>query len=186
VNGTYVCRDALRFVPFNSHVVRFHASFPLTIAVRLADGEESLGVGVESPNRVGDAGFIARFVDASGKLVAQTDAGWRCRPVYVAPLDGPGCLAGFDTSACATKPACVANGAIDTCQAAHYPVDPAWAAGAYDASGWLAAKVYTAADVGPKTAFTSESARFSGASFIWSANLFVDDEVLCRTTVARP
>ena len=39
INGVFVARDRINFIPFNSTVVRFQASYPLTIAVHLADWE---------------------------------------------------------------------------------------------------------------------------------------------------
>ncbi|HRF98016.1 MAG TPA: hypothetical protein PLZ51_22575, partial [Aggregatilineales bacterium] len=62
VNGVFVGRDTINFVPFNSSVVRFQASYPMTIAVKLADWEDHFGLGMEYDTyHVGDAGFIATF-----------------------------------------------------------------------------------------------------------------------------
>lgn len=185
VNGKYVCRDALNFVPFNSHVVRVKARYPLTIGLLGIDWEQSLGVGVElnrGVNSVGDAGITARFVDANGKTTV-TSTDWRCLPYYVAPLDDPGCVAADrDSSSCAVSAACVGKNPA-TCQAVLWPVPADWAAPSFNDSTWPLATRYTAAQVGPKTAYTVNAALFQGADFIWSKNLFTDNLVMCRKTV---
>lgn len=180
VNGRYLCKDALRFVPFNAHVVRFRASYPMTIGIKAADWEESLGVGVEQSTRIGDAGIIARFVDSEGRSFG-TGTAWRCQPQYIAPLDDPSCVrSGGDSAACGTAPTCPRDGQVGDCHAVHYPLPATWAAQGFDDSGWQTAVRYGAAEVGPKTAYTMNAALFQGAEFIWTRNLFLDNLVLCR------
>ena len=88
VNGQFVARDSVGFTPFNSAAVRFQASYPITYAVRLVDGETHLGLGMEYDYyNVGDGGFIAHFSDG-----AVTNAEWKCETVYIAPLDDPVCV----------------------------------------------------------------------------------------------
>jgi|GEM_PF-1126180 len=179
VNGQPLCRDALDYVPFNAHVVRFRASGPLHLAVNLVDAEEALGVGLERGNQVGDGGFAARFVDEQGAVVAETGADWRCTPLYIAPLDDAGCLAGADSSACGA-PTCPADNDFSDCHAALFDEPAGWNAAAFDASSWPAARVFAAQVIAPKPAYTNNAARFGAAEFIWSANLLLDNRVLCR------
>jgi len=47
INGVLVGVDAVPFTPFNSSVVKFKVSKPYTIAVKLVDWEENLGLGSE-------------------------------------------------------------------------------------------------------------------------------------------
>lgn len=184
VNGKYVCRDALTFVPFNSHVVRFKARYPMTIAIQAIDWEQSLGVGVELKNgapNVGDGGIAARFVDEKGRVTV-TSSDWRCRPYYVAPVDDPTCVKADRDSASCPAPACAASDP-STCHGVHWEVPPNWASPAYDDSAWPKASTYAAAAIGPKTAYTANASLFDGADFVWSKNLLLDDLVLCRATI---
>lgn len=183
VNGQPVCRDAVDYVPFNAHVVRFRASGPLTIAVNLVDAEEALGVGVERGTFVGDGGFAARFEDETGATVAATGADWRCQPQYIAPLDDAGCLRGRDSSAC-PAPSCPADGDYADCTAALFPEPAGWTAPGFDAAAWPAATVFPLERVAPKPAYVNHADRFAGAEFIWSANLDLDNRVLCRWSEA--
>ena len=78
INGVLIAVDPVVFTPFNSNVVRFKAKRPLTIAVKMVDWEETLGLGMED-NRgtkfhAGDGGFVAHFQDANGKTVSITDS----------------------------------------------------------------------------------------------------------------
>lgn len=185
VNGQYVCRDALSFVPFNSHVVRFKARYPLTIAIEAVDWEQSLGTGVElrnGANHVGDGGLTARFVDAKGRVIV-TSSDWKCRPHYIAPVDDPACV-GADRDSSQCPPATCATGDVGKCHAVLWPVPADWAAPTFDDSAWPSAIRYAIADVSPKTAYTANAGLFQGADFIWSKNLAIDNLVLCRHTVA--
>lgn len=185
VNGKYVCRDALDFVPFNSHVVRFKATYPMTIAIQAVDWEQSLGVGVELKNgapNVGDGGIVARFVDEKGRVTV-TSSDWRCRPYYVAPVDDPACVKpDRDSSACPV--ASCATTDPSTCHGVHWAIPSDWASTTYDDSAWPKATTYAAAAIGPKTAYNANVGLFAGADFVWSKNLLIDNLVLCRTTLA--
>jgi hypothetical protein len=57
-----------------------------------------------------------------------------------------------------------------------------WFASDFDFATWPSASLFTESVVGPKNAFTNFSPQFSGASFIWSSNLILDNLVLLRYT----
>lgn len=65
INGQLIGVDATPFTPFNSHVVRFRAKRPYTIAVLAQDWEDKLGLGMEvfqgNTWHSGDGGFVAKF-----------------------------------------------------------------------------------------------------------------------------
>ncbi len=187
VNGVLVAVDPVPFTPFNSCVVRFRVRRPYTIAAKLVDWEENLGLGSEA-NRddqfhPGDGGFIASFSDGT-----VTDASWRAQTYYIAPL--------ADSVSVVTKPdgtrstAGLADPNCDgECYAAHYPIPEGWNLPAFDAGTWPAAATYTEAVVGVdnKPAYTNFVEQFggSGARFIWSSNLVLDNLVLVRKTVGE-
>lgn len=181
VNGTYVCRDSIGFTPFNSSAVRFTAEYPLTVAVRLVDWGTHLGVGLEYDNyRVGDGGFIARFSDGT-----ITNADWSCQVFYVAPVDDATCVGdGRDTSGCPVEPDCLAN--PDACAALHYDVPADWMQPDFDAASWQSASTYPAEAVSGTTAYVQYASLFGDAEFIWTKNLNLDNQVLCRVTVDGP
>ena len=186
INGEFVCRDAIGFVPFNSHIVRFQATYPMTVAVRLLDGETHLGIGMEYDEyNIGDAGFIAQFDNG---LV--TGADWKCRPYYIAPLDDPACvvedeLGNRDSSACGDRAQCATQNA-DVCRALHYPVPEDWASPDFDDSEWNTASLYTADRVTNQRAYADYTSLWSDADFIWTSNLDLDNQVLCRITIEAP
>lgn len=86
INGVLVGVDPIPFTPFNSAVVRFKVSRPYTIAVKLVDWEENLGLGTElnggNAYHSGDGGFIAQFSDGT-----VTDTSWRAQTFYIAPIE---------------------------------------------------------------------------------------------------
>lgn len=186
VNGTLVGVDPVPFTPFNSCIVRFRARAPVTYAFKLIDWEEHLGQGTEDDNRgdpyrPGDGGLIAAFSDGT-----VTDAGWKAQTFYIAPLEDPAAVVELpdgtrDSSAAPTAPACGGN-----CFALHYPVPGNWMAPDFDDSNWPDATTYTEATVGVdnKPSYTRFVPQFSGAgaSFIWSSNLVLDNEVIVRYT----
>lgn len=189
-NGEYVGRDAVAFTPFNSHAARIRVTYPVTYAVLLVDWEGYLGVGLEETRErfhIGDGGFIATFSDNTA-----TDETWKCKVFYVAPLDDAGCVAfdargNADSSSCPSEDAtvsCIDNDPTTTCRALHVPLPDDWMAPELDDSGWLAATTYTADEVTGSPAFRDyEDTLFRGAEFIWTSNLDLDNQVVCRKTV---
>jgi hypothetical protein len=98
VNGTLVSVDNTPYTPFNSAIVRFRVSRPYTLAFKLVDWDEHMGLGMElfpqgprsdrlesgDPWFMGDAGLIARFSDDT-----VTGAHWKAQSFAIAPLDSP-------------------------------------------------------------------------------------------------
>jgi len=181
VNGQYVCRDSIGFIPFNSSVTRFRAEYPLTFAVRLIDWGTHLGIGLEYDRyNVGDGGFIAHFSDGT-----VTGSAWKCQVFYAAPMDDASCVGeARDTSACSVEPDCM--GDPESCGALHWPVPDDWATPGFDDSGWPSASTYAAEAVTGVPAYVDYAAIFSDAEFIWTKNLDLDNQVLCRLTVEAP
>ncbi len=179
VNGTFLCTDPILFTPFDAHAVRFQASPPLTIAMKLGDWEQVSGVGVEFEVETGDGGAIARFTSSEGEIV--TGADWRCEVFYAAPMDDPECLAGHDSSACPTKTKCQTDASYDDCHAALWRVPDDWMAPGFDDSAWPLATEYEPDDVTQDRAYRYDTDRFGDARFLWSKNLVVDNTVLCRS-----
>lgn len=179
VNGTIVARDPIGFVPFNSAVVRFKASPPLTLAAKLVDWGTHLGVGMEYDRwKVGDGGFIARFDDGT-----ETNATWKCKAFYISPLEDAACIRpGPDSSACPERPPC-ADEDPASCQALRLAVPEDWAAPVFDDSDWPVATTYRASAVTRQAAYRDYTELFGSARFIWSQNLNQDNLVLCRVRV---
>ena len=189
-NGEYVGRDAVGFTPFNSHAARIRVRYPVTYAALLVDWEGYLGVGLEDMQEglhIGDGGFIATFSDGTA-----TDATWKCKVFYVAPLDDASCITfdangNPDSAACPSNDAgvsCITNDPTRTCQALHLPLPDDWMLPELDDSGWLPASTYTADQVTRSPGFRDyEDSLFRDGQFIWTNNLNLDNQVVCRKTV---
>ena len=184
VNGVLVGVDPVPYTSFNSCVVKFKAKRPITYAVRLVDWEENLGLGTElnggDPYHIGDGGFIASFSDGT-----VTNSQWKAQTFNIAPLDNPSQVIDLangthDSSAATT------HTLTETAYALHYPVPSDWFSKTFSTTGWPAATTYTEAQVGINNipAYTNFPAQFSasGAQFIWSSNLLLDNEVVVRYT----
>ncbi len=186
VNGVFIGRDPIPFTPFNSNIVRFKVKYPITYAIKCADWEEHLGVGMEYDTyNVGDAGFIAYFSDGT-----KTDETWKSQVFYIAPLDDPSCVVetadGVRNSLnCSKKPACSSNKNPSGCYALHYPIPDGWSLKTFDDSKWPSASIFTEAQFGPKEAYTNYRSLFRDAKFIWSSNLDLDNFVILRKTVTK-
>ena len=73
---------------------------------------------------------------------------------------------------------------MDTCRALHLPLPPDWMDSDFDDSGWRSATTYTADEVTGSPGFRNyESTLFAGGEFIWTSNLDLDNQVVCRKTV---
>ncbi len=184
VNGVLVGVDPVPYTSFNSCVVKFKAKRPVTYAVRLVDWEENLGLGTElnggDPYHIGDGGFMASFSDGT-----VTNNQWKAQTFNIAPLDNPSQVVDLangthDSSAATT------HALTDTAYALHYPLPSGWSSKNFADGGWPGATIYTEAQVGINNipAYTNFPAQFSssGAQFIWSSNLLLDNEVIVRYT----
>jgi hypothetical protein len=180
VNGKLLGVDAVPFTPFNSSFVKFKAKRPIKYAIKLVDWEENLGLGTEfnagNANHPGDGGFVAKFSDGTS-----TSSAWKAQVYYIAPLESPNCVTEIGTSrtslSCTNTPV-TANKSY----AMHWEVPTDWYSVGYNFSTWQNANVYTEAEVGVKPAFSNFATQFSGAQFIWSSNLILDNLVLLRYT----
>lgn len=186
INGVLVGVDAVPFTPFNSSVVKFKVSKPYTIAIKLVDWEENVGLGseIQSANSLyhpGDGGFIAQFSDGT-----ITDATWKAQTFYIAPIQDLNTVKELSdgthsTTTASTTPTCNAN-----CYGIHYDMPSDWFSKDYNDATWPNAYLYTAAQVTNQAAYNNfASTAWDKASFIWSSNLILDNVVLVRKTVGQ-
>ena len=186
INGVLVGVDPVPYTPFNSCVVKFKVKYPYTIAVKLIDWEENMGLGSENNNgnlyHAGDGGFIMQCSDGS-----VTDSTWKAQTFYIAPIENLSSVIempdGTRSSATAnTAPTCNAN-----CYGIHYTVPTNWQLSSYSDSLWPRAITYTPAVVGVNwPAYMNVSTVWNNAQFIWSSNLILDNYVLTRKTIKGP
>jgi len=184
VNGTLVAVDPVTYTPFNSCVVKFKAKRPITYAIKLVDWEENLGLGTElnggNNYYAGDGGLIASFSDGT-----VTNGNWKAQSFNIAPLDNPNQVVEL-ANGTHDSSAAITHALTDTAYALHYAVPADWFATTFNDTFWPAATTFTEAAVGVnnKPAYTNFPAQFSasGAQFIWSSNLVLDNEVIVRFT----
>lgn len=194
VNGTLVAVDAVPYWPFNPGVVRFRVKRPFTVAFKLVDWEENLGIGSEImsgvPYHLGDGGLAAVFKDASGATIGVTNSSWTAQKYYVGPLIDPECLninGGARLSDACELPR-PENG--EDVYSAFWPVPENWAEPDFDQSGWQPATLYTNEEIGrslKRPAYENYPDIFDNpeadAVFIWSSNLQLDNLVLVRAVI---
>ncbi|MEZ9925377.1 hypothetical protein AB4365_15235 [Vibrio breoganii] len=186
INGTLIAVDSVPFTPFNSSIVKFKVSKPYTIAVKVIDWEENLGLGSEN-NRgkafhPGDGGFIASFSDGT-----VTNADWQAQTFYISPIYDLSCLKEVDgqrlSEGCSTQG--TDNG--QDAYAVHWQTPNDWMVQGFDSTSWPEASLYAEDEIGVnnKKAYMNFIEKFSGAgaSFIWSSNVVLDNEVLLRYEV---
>ena len=186
INGKFIALDSVPFTPFNSSIVKFKVNKPYNISVKLVDWEENLGLGTER-NRgkkyhAGDGGFIASFSDGT-----ITNAEWQAQAYYTAPIYDLSCLTEKDgmrlSTSCSTE---ATNNGADA-YAIHWKTPDNWQAEGFDYSHWPQATTYTEKTIGVdnKKAYMNFREKFAGAgaSFIWSSNVVLDNEVLLKYSV---
>lgn len=193
VNGVKVGKDAVPFTGFNSHIVRFRVSKPYTIAMKLVDWEENLGLGTEKQaidHHPGDGGMIAVFKNASNQIEAITDASWKAQTFYTAPILDLSCLSEDGQkriSSNCSQPS--ASTTANDIYGVHWAIPTDWASKGYDDTAWSSASTYTPASIGMdnKVPYTNFSDVFDdptqNAQFIWSSNIVLDNVVIVRKTV---
>ena len=186
INGTLVAVDSVPFTPFNSSIVKFKVNKPYTIAVKVIDWEENLGLGTEDNQgkryHPGDGGFIASFSDGT-----ITSSDWQAQTFYTAPIYNLACLK--EVSGRRMSETCSTDGTDygEHAYAAHWKIPTHWMNTNFDSVTWPQASLFTDDEVGVnnKKAYMNFIEKFSGAgaSFIWSTNLVLDNEVLFRYEV---
>ncbi|WP_198419252.1 hypothetical protein [Motilimonas pumila] len=193
INGQLIAVDTVPFTPFNSSIVKFKVNKPYTIAVKVIDWEEHLGLGTEN-NRgkafhPGDGGFIASFSDGT-----VTDSNWPAQTFYTAPIYDLSCLSevnGQNLEELRLSENCTTQGTDNgaNAYAAHWETPSNWMAKNFDAASWPAATEYSESDIGVnnKHAYMNFIDKFSGAgaSLIWSTNVVLDNHVLLRYEVEK-
>lgn len=193
VNGVAVGKDNVPFTQFNSNVVRFRATTPFTIAMKLVDWEENIGVGTEDnqgfSHHAGDGGMVAVIKDAADNIVATTGGDWKAQTFYTAPIKDLTCPT--ENGSTRSSANCDTEGSDDASAyyALHWATPDDWTNASFDDSDWPVATTYTNATIGVdnKSSYTNFTDIFddsaNDATFIWSTNVVLDNLVLVRYTV---
>lgn len=193
VNGIPVGKDKVPFTQFNSSFVKFKAQRPFTVAMKLVDWEEHLGVGCEA-NRGksfhnGDGGMVAVIKDEQNNIIATTNGNWKAQTFYTAPIRDLNCVS--ESGNYRYSKNCDENGGQDgsSYYALHWKLPNDWMNTDFNDSEWPNATTYTNGTIGVnnKPAYTNFTSIFDDsdkdAKFIWSTNVVLDNEVLVRYTV---
>ncbi|WKN42752.1 hypothetical protein [Tunicatimonas pelagia] len=193
VNGLPVGKDAVPFTEFNSHIVKFRVSLPFTIAMKLVDWEENLGLGTEtnqgSDYYPGDGGMVAVFKDASQNTIATTGSEWKAQTFYTAPIKDLGCPSESGTTRSSANCDTDSENDGSSFYALHWEIPETWMNEDFDDADWPNATTYTNETivVNNKPSYMSFTDVFDDteddAEFIWSTNVILDNEVIVRYTV---
>lgn len=185
INGTLIAVDPIPFTPFNSNIVRFKVKKPYHIAIKVVDWEENSGLGSEynrgKQYHAGDGGLIASFSDGT-----ITNSDWSAQTFYTSPIYDLKCVKEHENKR--LTPSCDTNGAdeyMDT-YSLHWDIPSNWQSDKSHLS-WPKSVEFTEEEivVHNKKSYMNFQEQFtgSGASFIWSSNLVLDNLVLFRYQV---
>lgn len=193
VNGVAVGKDKVPFTQFNSSIVKFKVKKPFTIAMKLVDWEEHLGVGCEAnrgkPFHNGDGGMVAVIKDEQNNIIATTNKNWKAQTFYTAPIKDLNCVSEDGNYRYSKN--CDTNGGQDGTlfYALHWVLPNDWMKTNFNDSDWPNATIYSNKTIGVdnKPAYTNFKDIFDDANddakFIWSTNVILDNEVLVRYTI---
>lgn len=193
INGVPAGKDKVPFTQFNSSIVRFKVVKPFTIAMKLVDWEEALGLGTEKNRRsefhAGDGGMVAVFKDSKRSIVAVTSNKWKAQTYYTAPVKNLSCI--LESRGLRNSENCDNSDSSDGAAyyGLHWEIPSGWERADFDDSNWPNATPYTNDVIGVdnKPAYTNFKDIFDApdndAVFIWSTNVVLDNEVLVRYRV---
>lgn len=128
----------------------------MTIAVLAKDNADP-NTGLEYGNHIGDAEFILKMGDGT-----VSNGSWKTKVFFKAPL----------------------NADIEHPTVQYSPIPASWWTSEFDDSDWDSATVYTSEQVKPDGTYVASD--FTGASFIWSKDLDLDNTIILRTKVQAP
>jgi hypothetical protein len=193
INGIPVGKDKIPFTPFNSSIIRFIVTKPYTIAMKLVDWEENLGVGSEksrgSAFHAGDGGMVAVIKDMDNNIIATTNENWKAQTFYTAPIKDLSCV--MESGLIRTSKNCNETDSNDGTSyfGLHWELPSDWEKEFFNDSNWPNATTYLNKTIGVdnKKAYTNFIEIFDSqtkdAKFIWSSNVVLDNEVILRYTV---
>ena len=193
INGIAIGKDAIPFTQFNSHILKFKVITPYTIAMKLVDWEEILGLGSENQSgfeyHSGDGGIVTVIKDVDGNTTAITGSKWKAQTFYSSPIKDLTCPTENGTvritNACNTDDTNHGSAFYGL----HWEIPSNWMDKDFDDSDWPNATTYTNTEIGVdnKVSYTNFidvfDATSNDAEFIWSTNIILDNEVLVRYTV---
>ncbi|MFN7648796.1 MAG: hypothetical protein ACK5UT_14920, partial [Acidobacteriota bacterium] len=156
INGKPAAIDQIEFLPHNVVTVSVLPSYPMTIAVLARDNADPK-TGLEYGTQIGDGGFILKLSDGT-----VSSGQWKAKAFSTGPLNS-------DTR----------NPQVRTT-----PIPPNWFAPDFDDSQWPKATEYPESQIRPDGDYSSFD--FSGAKFIWTSDIFLDNTVLFRYTASAP
>lgn len=159
---------------FNAETFRFDTTYPIDLNLVIKDfiqddtGLEYIG---KRNQQMGDSGFIMQITDTvTGRIVAVSDSKLRCLVIHKAPLNADCEKSETPSSTCLSK---------------ILPEPAGWRLPLFDFTGWEAATVYTARQVGPKGGY--DKIRWDdSAKLIWTSDLKADNTLLCKLRVELP
>jgi hypothetical protein len=180
VNGKLVAVDAVPFTPFNSSIVKFKVKKPYDIAIKAVDWEENSGLGSEN-NRgqafhPGDGGLIASFSDGT-----ITNSQWSAQTFYTAPIYDLTCPQELGSQRLTTQCSTSSVRQYLTSYSLHWDLPTHWVSNSIY-HDWPNAVEFSEDEIGVnnKPAYMNFREKFagSGARFIWSSNVILDNLVL--------
>ena len=185
INGKLVGVDSVPFTPFNSNIVKFKVKKPYEIAIKVVDWEENAGLGSER-NRgkrfhPGDGGLIASFSDGT-----ITNSNWKAQTFYTSPIYDLSCVKENGNERITKDCDIKGSDKYEETYSLHWDIPSDWKSNDKYLS-WPKAVEYTEDEIGVdnKKAYMNFQEQFtgSGASFIWSSNLVLDNLILFRYQV---
>ncbi len=156
INGELVATDSIKFTPHNVVSFDILPEYPMTIAVIAKDNADPK-TGLEYGDHIGDGGLCIKFADGT-----VTNATWKARSFFKGPTNRD-----------------VKNPAVE-----HTPIPDEWWKPGFDDSNWANATEFAEERVNPKEPFYKVD--FSGAKWIWSSDLDLDNTVIFRTRIEKP
>jgi phosphatidylethanolamine-binding protein (PEBP) family uncharacterized protein len=177
VNGKKIGEDSTPFLTersFNSEVITFKASYPLTIGIMARDYVENAS-GLEyigKPNQqIGDGGVIAQIRElSSGAVVGATNRSWKVLVTNRAPLN-PDCEK--------------SRTPLSDCKASVTKSPTSWYSRTFKDATWKSAMEFSREAVGVKDGYFDFDWS-PVAALVWSSDLRIDNTVLLRGKVLAP
>jgi hypothetical protein len=149
INGELIAVDSISFIPHNVISVQILPTYPMTLAVMAKDHADPK-TGLEyNDTQIGDGGFVLKFSDGT-----VSDESWKVKVLSHGPLDSN----------------------LEKPRVIHHKVPDNWHTVEFDDSAWDLVHTFKEERVKPKKPFYQVD--FSGAQFIWSEDLNLDNTVL--------
>ncbi len=193
INGKIIAKDIVPYTKYNSSIIKFKVKRPFNVAIKAIDWEEELAKGREAnrgkKHSVTEGGIVFVFKSGLRDIIGVSDDTFKVQNYYTAPVEDLTKLREYGEVRDSSEISLEDISDSSSGYAVFWEEPENVFSPDFDDSKWANASVYMTEDlsVDDLPAYKNYKEVFDNSSFdarfIWTNNLYLDNEVIIRGTV---